>query len=168
MLALSRAPGTIPSTVNPPRASASPSDNLLHGAPEEPRIAVAPAPTAGPTRVANAAPTAQNDGFFSSLARKVGIGGSADATATASTPPSAPPKPKVIEAKRTEAPPRPETAVPKPSAPKAVAARPALKPSVSDAPAQAAAPAPAAPSQVAGSAPIVSSNSFDSRFGAVK
>jgi hypothetical protein len=162
MLAMSRAPGTIPSHVNPPRATSSPSDNLLQGAPEEPKIAVAPAPTAGPTRVANAAPTAQNDGFFSSLARKVGIGGTADATATASTPPPA--KPKVIEAKRTEAPPRPEASIPKNPAPKAVAAKPALKPSV-DAPAQAAAPAP---SQVAGSAPIVSSNSFESRFGAVK
>jgi hypothetical protein len=162
-LALSRAPGTIPSTVNPPRAPATPSDSLLQGAPEEPRLA-APAPTAGPTRVANAAPTAQNDGFFSSLARKVGIGGSADATASTSPPPAA--KPKVIEAKRTDAPPAQAAAVPKPAAaPKAVAvAKPALKPSV-DAPAQAAAPAP---SQVAGSAPIVSSNSFDSRFGAVK
>ena len=167
VLSLARAPGTIPSTVNPPRAPASPSDNLLQGAPEEPRIAVAPAPSAGPTRVANAAPTAQNDGFFSSLARKVGIGGTADTTATASAPPPAP-KPKVIEAKRTEAPPRPEASIPKTSAPapKAVAAKPQLKPSVSDTPAQA--PAPAAPSQVAGSAPIVSSNSFDSRFGAVK
>ena len=167
VLSLARAPGTIPSTVNPPRAPASPSDNLLQGAPEEPRIAVAPAPSAGPTRVANAAPTAQNSGFFSSLARKVGIGGTADTTATASAPPPAP-KPKVIEAKRTEAPPRPEASIPKTSAPapKAVAAKPQLKPSVSDTPAQA--PAPAAPSQVAGSAPIVSSNSFDSRFGAVK
>src|ERR1700712_343483 len=40
VLAMSRAPGTLPLTVNPPRASASPSDNLLQGAPEEPRIAV--------------------------------------------------------------------------------------------------------------------------------
>ena len=78
LLALSRAPGTIPSHVNPPRA---PSDNLLLGAPEEPRLAAAPAsaPAPAPTRVANAAPTAQSDGFFSSLARKVGIGGTADA-----------------------------------------------------------------------------------------
>ena len=53
LLSLSRAPGTIPSHVNPPRA---PSDNLLLGAPEEPKLAVAPTPTAGPTRVANAAP----------------------------------------------------------------------------------------------------------------
>ena len=161
LLSVARAPGTIPSHVNPPRA---PSDNILMGAPEEPKIAVAPAPSAGPTRVANAAPPAQNEGFFSSLARKVGIGGTADATA--STPPPA--KPKVIEAKRTEAPPRPEALVPKTSPPKAAASRPPLKPSVSDTPAQAAAPAPATNGQVAGSAPIVSSNSFDSRFGAVK
>jgi len=162
LLSLARAPGTIPSHVNPPRA---PSDNLLLGAPEEPKLAAVPAaPAPAPTRVANAAPNAQNDGFFSSLARKVGLGGSADATA--STPPPA--KPKVIEAKRAE-PPRAEAAAPKTSAPKPdtkqAASRPPLKPSVSDTPA--AAPAPAA-SQVAGSAPIISSNSFDSRFGAMK
>src|SRR5205814_3411570 len=114
LLALSRAPGTIPSHVNPPRAA--PSDNLLLGAPEEPKLAAVPA-TPAPTRVANAAPNAQSDGFFSSLARKVGIGGSADATA--STPPPAPPaKPKVLEAKRSEPTSRPEAAA-KPSAPKA-------------------------------------------------
>ncbi len=160
-LTFARAPGTIPATVNPPRA---PSDNLLLGAPEEPKIAVAAAPAAGPTRVANAAPAAQSDGFFSSLARKVGIGGTADATATASTTPPPPAKPKVIEAKRSE-PPRP-AAAPKTET-KQAAAKPALKPSVSDTAAAAPAPAPA-PAQVAGSAPIVSSNSFDSRFGAVK
>src|SRR5437899_9864269 len=106
---MARAPGTIPSHVNPPKA---PSDNLLMGAPEPPKLAAAPAPTpaAAPTRVANAAPAAENDGFFSSLARKVGIGGGADATA--STPPS---KPKAAETKRSE-PPRPET--PKATAPK--------------------------------------------------
>ena len=169
LLSLARAPGTIPSHVNPPRAA--PSDNLLLGAPEAPKLAAAPpAPAApGPTRVANAAPSAQNDGFFSSLARKVGFGGSSDATASTPPPPA---KPKVIEAKRTEPAPRQEAAVPKtPPAPKAepkqAASRPPLKPSVSDTPA--APPAPAAKdSQVAGSAPIVSSNSFDSRFGAMK
>jgi hypothetical protein len=163
-LTFARAPGTIPATVNPPRA---PSDNLLLGAPQEPKIAAAPAPTAGPTRVANAAPAAQSDGFFSNLARKVGIGGTADATATASTPPpSAPAKPKVIEAKRSE-PPHP-AAAPKAET-KQAAAKPALKPSVSDTAAAAPAPAPATKdSQVAGSAPIVSTSSFDSRFGAVK
>src|SRR5204862_2023669 len=74
LLSLARAPGTIPSHVNPPRA---PSDNLLLGAPEEPKLAAVPAaPAPAPTRVANAAPNAQSDGWFSSLARKVGLGGS--------------------------------------------------------------------------------------------
>ena len=163
---MARAPGTIPSHVNPPRA---PSDNLLMGAPEPPKLAAAPAPApaAAPTRVANAAPATENDGFFSNLARKVGIGGTADATA--STPPS---KPKATEAKQ---PPRPDASkadaskadaskasAPKPEA-KHAASRPQLKSSVSDAPATA-----AANGQVSGSAPIVSTNSFDSRFGAVK
>jgi hypothetical protein len=157
---MARAPGTVPSHVNPPKA---PSDNLLMGAPEPPKLAAAPAPApaAAPTRVANAAPTDQNEGFFSNLARKVGLGGAADATA--STPPS---KPKAAEAKRSE-PPRPEAAAPKTTAPKAdakhaAAIRPPLKPSVDT-------PAPAAKDNlVSGSAPIVSTNSFDSRFGAVK
>jgi hypothetical protein len=156
---MARAPGTVPSHVNPPKA---PSDNLLMGTPEPPKLAAAPAPTpaAAPTRVANAAPPTQNDGFFSNLARKVGIGGAADATA--STPPS---KPKAPEAKQTA--PRPEASAPKSTAPKAdakhaAASRPPLKPSVDT-------PAPAAKDNlVSGSAPIVSSNSFDSRFGAVK
>jgi hypothetical protein len=162
LLSLSRAPGTIPSHVNPPRA---PSDNLLLGAPEEPKLVAVPAtPAPAPTRVANAAPTAQNDGFFSSLARKVGIGGSADATAS-TPPPATPAKPKVIEAKRTEPPAAPKAAAPKADT-KQAASRPPLKPSVSDTPA-AAVPA-TKDSQVAGSAPIVSSNSVDSRFGAMK
>ncbi|HEY6602558.1 MAG TPA: hypothetical protein VI009_12180, partial [Xanthobacteraceae bacterium] len=170
---MARAPGTIPSHVNPPKA---PSDNLLMGAPEPPKLAAAPAPTpaAAPTRVANATPAAENDGFFSNLARKVGIGGAADATA--STPPS---KPTAAETKRSE-PPRPEA--PKAAAPKPVdakpvdakpadakpadtkhaAARPPLKPPVDT-------PAPAAKDNlVSGSAPIMSTNSFDSRFGAAK
>src|SRR3954470_9429924 len=123
---MARAPGTIPSHVNPPRA---PSDNLLMGTPEPPKLAAAPAPApaAAPTRVANAAPAAENDGFFSNLARKVGIGGAAEATA--STPPS---KPKVIEPKPTA--PRPEASVPKSTAPKndskQAAARPPLRSSV--------------------------------------
>src|ERR1700704_6076834 len=97
LVALSRAPGTIPSHVNPPRGPVT--------SPEEPLAAsLAPAPAAGPTtRVASAAPNAQSDGFFSNLARKVGLGGT-DTTATAQ-PVAA--KPKVIEAKRNE--PRPET-----------------------------------------------------------
>jgi hypothetical protein len=120
-------------------------------------------------------PNAQSDGFFSSLARKVGLGG-ADTTATAQPIPA---KPKVVEAKRNP-PPRLETSAPKadpkPSTPAAsetkqvAAARPPLKPSPSDtpaAPAAAAAPAPR-DGQVAGSQPILPPNSFDNRFSAFK
>jgi murein L,D-transpeptidase YafK len=155
---MARAPGTIPSHVNPPKAP-TPSENLLAGVPEQPKLAAAPAPAPAPTRVANAAPAAQDDGFFSNLARKVGLGGAADATA--STPPA---KPKASEIKQ---PPRPEATAPKTTAPKPdakqAASRPPLKPSVSDTPAPA-----AKDNQVSGSAPIMSTNSFDSRFGAVK
>jgi hypothetical protein len=135
--------------------------------------AQAPAPA---TRVASAVPNAQSDGFFSSLARKVGLGG-ADTTATAQPP--IPAKPKVIEAKRNPPPPRQETAAPKadpkPSTPAAsetkqvAAARPPLKPSPSDTPAPPAAAAPAPrDGQVAGSQPILPPNSFDNRFSAFK
>jgi hypothetical protein len=159
-VSLARAPGTIPQTVNPPR-----------GSPDEPWVATT-APAAGPvsTRVASATPAAQpaqSDGFFSSLARKVGLGGTADATASAQ--PIAP----AVKPKETK-PPRPEASIPKTSAPKPPAeikqasVRPALKPSISDKPAATPAPAPAANEQVAGSQPIVPANSFDSRFSAVK
>jgi hypothetical protein len=156
LAALTRAPGTIPSHVNPPRGSVSSPDEPLAASMA---AAQAPAPA---TRVASAAP-AQSDGFFSSLARKVGLGGGSDTTASA---PPVPAKPKVIEAKRNE-PPRPEAKATA-SAPKSVdtkqaaASKPPLKPSISDA------PAPAAPAQVAGSQPVLPANSFDSRFGAIK
>jgi murein L,D-transpeptidase YafK len=163
LLALSRAPGTIPSTVNPPRGPVT--------SPDEPLVAsMAPAQAASPaTRVASAAPTTQSEGFFSSLARKVGLGGAADTTATAQAVPA---KPKVIEAKRTESP-RPEGAIPKataaaapkPADTKQAAVKPPLKPSLTDA---AAAPPPAKDAMVVGSQPIVQSNSFDSRFSASK
>src|SRR3954467_2613195 len=74
--AYTRAPGTIPPTVNPPRATAS------VVATEEPVVAVTPAAPA--TRVASAGQS--EGGFFSSLARKVGIGGgAAETTATTTT-----------------------------------------------------------------------------------
>jgi hypothetical protein len=156
LAALTRAPGTIPSHVNPPRGSVS--------SPDEPLAASMAAQTPAPaTRVASAAP-AQSDGFFSNLARKVGLGGS-DTTASA---PPIPAKPKVIEAKRND-PPRPEApkaaaaVAPKPADTKQAAAKPALKPSLSDT------PAPAGPAaQVAGSQPVLPASSFDSRFSAVK
>ena len=160
-LVRTRLPGTIPvDHVNPPHA---PSDNLLLGTPEEPKIAVAPAPAAGPTRVASAGPAEQSDGFFSSLARKVGLTSAvADSTASTSPPTAAPAKPKVTDAKR------PAASAPKKPDTKQAAGKPSLKPSVGDdAPAAAAAPTPQN-ALVAGAQPIVSSNSFDSRFSAVK
>jgi len=169
LAAFSRAPGTIPATVNPPRGPVT--------SPQEPLVAsMAPAqaPAAPPTRVASAAPSAQSDGFFTSLARRVGLGGSADTTASAQPIPA---KPKVIEAKRNE-PPRSEAPASKAAAaPKAAdikpdikqaAAHPPVKPSVSDSQAAAAFAAPAKDGVVAGSAPIVPANSFESRFSAFK
>jgi len=162
LAAISRAPGTIPAHVNPPRGSVS--------SPEEPlavSIAAQATPTqaAPATRVASAEPPEKSGGFFSSLARKVGLGGSdTTATTTKPAPAPAPAKPKIIETKRNEPPPRPEAAVPKlAAAPKPADTRPPLKPSVSDAPAPA-----AKDGLVAGSQPIVPANSFDSRFSAVK
>jgi len=160
LAALSRAPGTIPAHVIPPRGPVS--------SPSEPLAASMAAPAQAPapaTRVASAAPAEKpekSDGFFSSLARKVGLGG-ADTTATT------PAKPKVIEAKRNE-PTRPDASASKAAvAPKPVdtkqasAAKPPLKPSLSDSPAPA-----AKDGLVAGSQPIVPANSFDSRFGAMR
>jgi murein L,D-transpeptidase YafK len=165
LAALTRAPGTIPAHVNPPRGPVS--------SPDEPLAASMAAPAQAPaanTRVASAAPAAQSEGFFSSLARKVGIGGGSETTASSQP---APAKPRVIEAKRSEPALPKATAAAAPKAAetkhapdtKQASARPPLKPSVSDTPA---APAPSAKDSLAGSQPIVSSNSFDSRFSAVK
>jgi murein L,D-transpeptidase YafK len=159
LIAMSRAPGTIPSHVNPPHGPVT--------SPDEP-LAASMAPT---TRVASAAPTAAappSESFFSSLARKVGLGSTADATA--STPQPAAAKPKV-EAKRNETTVPKTAATTKPAETKQATVRQVLKPSVSDAPAAPAAAAPAQPAKdglVAGAQPIVSSNSFDSRFSAAK
>jgi hypothetical protein len=176
-LSLARAPGTIPSTVNPPKPNLAPQ-------PEEPVVAVSTTSSTSSTRVASATPATQSgqqsEGFFSSLARKVGLGATADANAAAtSVPPSAPAaaaKPKAAETKTAEtktAETKPSSVVrvaPKPET-KLAAAKPALKPSVTDAPATSttAAAAPATKdAQLSGSQPIVQPNSFDSRFGAVK
>jgi murein L,D-transpeptidase YafK len=164
LLALSRAPGTIPSHVNPPKPKLTA---------EEERVVAAPV-SAPATRVAAASPTQQpaqeSEGWFSSLARKVGLGGS-DTTASA-PPPAAKPK---AESKPAANQPiaRATAAAPKQPEPKQAAAKPAApapKPSVSEAPAQAAAaPAPGAKeATIAGAQPAVPSNSFESRFGAMK
>jgi hypothetical protein len=157
-LALSRAPGTIPPGVNPPRGQVS--------SPDEPLVASMTPASAPATRVASAAPAAQSssesDGFFSSLARKVGLGGAtADTTVTAVAPAPIPTKPKTVEAKRNDA----KAAAAKADT-KQATAHPPLKPTMTDTDTTAA-PAPA-PSLVAGAQPIVSANSFDSRFSAAK
>jgi len=163
LLTFDKPPGTIPQNVNPPRGPVT--------SPDQPFVAsLAPASSPEPvTRVASVTPAAQNtqsESFFSSLARKVGLGGAtADTTATTAPQPA---KPKAADAK----PPRPEAPIPKNSAPKAdtkqASAHPPLKPAVTDT--AAASPAPAAPkdNMVAGAQPIVSANSFESRFSAVK
>ncbi|MFK4503964.1 murein L,D-transpeptidase family protein [Bradyrhizobium sp. MOS001] len=188
MLAMAKAPGTIPGHVNPPK----PNLDAVAAAPanQEPVGAVsAPAAT---TRVAAAAPASEKSqekssgGFFSNLGRKMGLG-TADTTATTpppqatasvapttapATPPTATsrlkaavtrfvpgrdtskdaPKPTVATAAKPAEPVKPDTRL--------AATRPALKPSVSDGASEA--------TQIMGAAPVVSSNSFDSRFGAVK
>lgn len=163
LLALSRAPGTIPSHVNPPKPKLTP---------EEEPVSATSSSAAPATRVAAVTPVQQpaqeSEGWFSSLKRKVGLGGSE----TDGAPPPAAAKPK---ADSKPAPPsivRAPATTAKPAEPKQAAAKPAApapKPSVADAPAPAAAPAPvAANAPIAGAAPVVSSNSFESRFGAMK
>ncbi|WP_161532599.1 murein L,D-transpeptidase family protein [Bradyrhizobium sp. LCT2] len=191
MLAMAKAPGTIPGHVNPPKPNfdaAAPSPQ------EEPVVAVSAPATS--TRVAAAAPAeksqekSQGGGFFSNLGRKMGLG-TAETTATASAPPQA--TASVAPATTSTTPPtaasrlkaavtrfvpghdkskdaakdapKPAVAAAKPAEPvkpdtRLAATRPALKPSVSDGAGDS--------GQMAGAAPVVSSNSFDSRFGAVK
>jgi murein L,D-transpeptidase YafK len=166
LFALTRAPGTIPGTVNPPRAPWQTQQGV------EPVVAAAPPPAAQGPKVASAAPAQQqqSEGFFASLGRKIGLGSSAADTTASASPPPAPAKPKA------EAKPLPKAFKPAETK-QAAAPRPPLKPSVTDttaapapaAPATAAAPAaPAKDAMVAGSQPIVGANSFDSRFSAVK
>jgi len=151
-----RAPGTIPNTVNPPHGPVT--------SPDEP-LAASIAPASSSTRVASVAPAAQNgesEGFFSSLARKVGLSSASADTTAATTPPTttASAKPKVADTK----PPRPAK-----TDTKQALAKPALKPTdtAADTPAPAAPPA-ASNSVVAGAQPVVSANSFESRFSAAK
>ena len=182
MLAMSKAPGTIPGHVNPPK----PNLDAVASAPapqQEPVVAVSAPATS--TRVATAAP-AEKSGFFSNLGRKMGLG-TADTTATTppppataavapttTTPPTAASRLKAAvtrfvpghnKSKDAKDTPKPTVAArpaepAKPAETKVAASRPALKPSMSDGAGEA--------TQIMGAAPVVQSNSFDSRFGAVK
>ena len=154
----SRAPGTIPSTVNPPRVPGSDDAAAALATAAAAPPPAAPAPT---TRVASAAPNAQSDGFLSSLARKIGIGGSDTTSSTQQA--SSPAKPKAADAK----PAAPKATAAKPAETKQASNRPPFKPTASEAPAADPAPAPKS-GLVAGAQPIVQPNSFDSRFSATK
>jgi len=185
MLAMSKAPGTIPGHVNPPK----PNLEAIAAAPQEEPVVAVSAPAAS-TRVAAAAPAEKSSGFFSNLGRKMGMG-AADTTATTPPPPQA--TASVAPAATSTTPPtaasrlkaavtrfvpghdkskdaakdapKPAVAAAKPAEPakpdtRLAATRPALKPSVDGGAGEA--------TQIMGAAPVVSSNSFESRFGAVK
>jgi murein L,D-transpeptidase YafK len=160
LLTFDKPPGTIPPTAAPPRVREEP---LLAS-----RAPVATTHVASNTQTPDTqTPDAQSDGFFSSLARKMGLSNAAADTTATAAPPPAPAKPKVAAVK----PPRPEAPIPKLSnaETKQAVARPPFKPTVTDT-AETPAPAqpPATPAVVAGSQPIVPANSFESRFSAAK
>jgi murein L,D-transpeptidase YafK len=169
LAAFTPAPGTIPGHVNPPRAPGA--DEVAAAAPPAnpaPAAAAAPAPTPPSTRVA-AVTAPEKPGFMASLARKVGLGGNAAADATATT--SKPAESKSAEAKPAETKPAPKPVAAKPAETrpaetKQAAARPPFKPATSDA--TAAAPAQTQTALVSGAAPVLPSNSFDSRFTGFK
>jgi murein L,D-transpeptidase YafK len=165
LLTLEKAPGTIPPNVNPPRGPVT--------SPDQPFVASV-TPTTSPesvTHVASVSNTAQNtqtqnaqsEGFFSSLARKVGLGSlTADAAATTSQP--APAKTKLTDAKAAAS----KTSAPKADTRQATAHPPKPDAAASTAPAPASAPSAPNDGLVAGAQPIVSANSFESRFSAAK
>jgi murein L,D-transpeptidase YafK len=150
--ALSRAPGTIPPTVNPPKSAIT----------ETALLSLAPAATPSSPTVASAS---AETGFFSNLAKKVGIkrDGEDDKAGAASE------KPKPATAAKPAAKPADSRHVAKPS----TAVKPAGEPEA------AAAHAPAAPTAsdpiaatLAGKTPAVAnasaSNSFENRFSAFR
>ena len=152
LLALSRAPGTIPSHVNPPHPPSL----------EEPAVAAA---TAGPRRRGWRRQRRASHPTASSAALPARSASAARADTTASAPPPAPAaKPKVD--RRPGGPSRIRRQRAKPET-KQAAAKPPLKPSISDT----ATPArclPPSGTLVGGAQPIVPANSFDSRFSAAR
>ncbi|MDA9412582.1 hypothetical protein XH80_39030 [Bradyrhizobium sp. CCBAU 45384] len=179
MLAMAKAPGTIPGTVNPPKPNLEP----VASAPQEEPVVAVSAPATN-TRVASAAAPEKSGGFFSNLGRKMGFS-TADTTATTPPPqatasvtpaPAAPSTTSKLKAAVTKLIPghdkskdAPAVAAKpaepaKPAETKVAATRPALRPSVGNG----AGDTTSSNGQLAGAAPVVSSNSFDSRFSAVK
>jgi len=144
LASMSMAPGTIPSHVNPPAAPG----------PDE---------TAPSSRVA--AVTAPEKSHLMANLRKAGTTGALAANATGATA-----KPAESKGATAPKPAATKSAETKPAVIKQAAARPPFKPSATaEAPAMtSAAPAPQQTALVSGGAPIMSTNSFDNRFSAVK
>ena len=155
----------VPPSVNPPASpdapvafAAAPSnmggDYMSSSAPSSPAVASAarsePAkPSANsPVRVASAAPSSSSEGFFSSLARKIGIGGS---ETTASTTPAPVKQAAAPKAKPVVAPAKPPASSVKSSEPKVAAKPQTSEPKDRD-------------TAMAGAQPIVSGNAFDNRW----
>jgi murein L,D-transpeptidase YafK len=154
-------PGSIPQAVNPPRvpdAQAAPAAS----APTQ----VAAAPATGP-KVASAERGAVSGGFFSNLAKRVGLGRS-DPASTASTP-ATPPATQQAAAKPAAAPAAKPPAIKdlrlaepaKPAAPAANQTAQAMPPKPT-------AQASAIDQAIAGAQPVVPANSFDSRWSSVR
>jgi murein L,D-transpeptidase YafK len=172
------APGTIPPTVNPPRAPEPPASEAFLAAP----ATTAATPAARLATASDGGSSTGGGGFFSSLAKKVGLGGS-DTTATttpAATKPvakmAAPPKPPAMVATN-----KPAVAVPKISETRIPELRTAdqkitdpkraLPPRqiITQAQAKPAAAAAAPADQsIAGAQPVVPSNSFESRWSSYR
>ncbi|MDB5620601.1 hypothetical protein [Tardiphaga sp.] len=156
--AFARAPGTIPPHVNPPKPNIAPTSMSLFAAvsQDEPVVEAAPG-----TRVASAS---SEGGFFSNLAKKVGIGGSSDTTATTAKPAPAPVagKPKPVPASKPAVAAAKPVLTPADAKQASAAPRPPLKPAASDQPTS------SGGGSLAGAAPVVPANSFDTRFSAVR
>jgi murein L,D-transpeptidase YafK len=146
-VAYSRAPGTIPPHVNPPKATAVASTSYSSSLFSSDDAAAAPS-------------TASEGGFFSGLSRQIGAGGApAAATATATTAP--------VPAAAPIVPAKPKSVVAKPAI--AVAARPAPVAVVASArPFKPSASAEASARTNDAATASVPPNSFDSRFSATR
>jgi murein L,D-transpeptidase YafK len=141
--------------VNPPKNAGDIDTTASVPAPEPQPTRVASADNAVPTRSLQSADD-RSPSAFSRVGKLFGFGGN-DAPPPAAIPAAPPPKPKAVEAK---------THAPKQT--RQVAERPTPAASIAAAPA-APAPVPAqAPAVMAGAQPVVSSNSFDSRWGGMR
>lgn len=157
-LTAAKAPGTVPSHVNPPRALE----------PETPAVATAPE-SAPVTTMAIASPKRSSDNFFSSIAGKIGLGGN-DTKSAASAPrpaPTATPAPKAQIAGK-HAPHSPRTVTAKAKTGQKPTHKPAESRTANATPDKPKPPASVGNGAIAGAQPIVSSNSFDNRFSAMR